>query len=411
MPVRRPPQRREGASNSECRLGNQHECLGSRVATLPNGSDKIGSEVFVPAGDRAMQVTMTTDSGPVIRVGGKAISQSSPAFVVAEAACNHMSRMDYAVQLVDAAAEAGADAIKFQSYTAEKLTSKTAEGYGNIGTQSQYEYYRQFDRFGRSEYDELFDHAREKGLVPFSTPFDPENAQMLNSVQVDLFKIASCDLLYTDLLREVACFNKPVVISSGGASLDEIRRALDTLGTAGASEIVLLACTMAYPTRTEDAHYRRILTLRREFPECLVGVSDHVEPDPHMITGAVCVALGAVMLEKHFALARDMGGGSAISMTPEDLRAYVANVRRAEESLGSDEVKVYTAEEETRRSARRSLVAQSDLVAGTLLSREMLGVKRPGTGIGPEHIDDIVGRRLVRDLASEVQLEWKDLEQ
>ena len=350
------------------------------------------------------------DSGPVLHVGGKTISASSPAFVVAEAACNHMCQMDYAMQLIDAAAKGGADAVKFQSYTAEKLTSKTAAGYGNIGEQSQYEYYRQFDRFGRSEYDELFDYAREKGVVPFSTPFDPENAQMLNSVQAEIFKIASCDLLYTDLLREVACFNKPVVISTGGAQLDEIRRALDILGTAGAGEIIVLACTMSYPTNNEDAHYRRILTLRQEFPVCLVGISDHVLPDPHMITGALCVALGAVMLEKHFALAKDMGGGSAISMTPDDLAAYVANIRQAEESLGSAEIKVYPAEEGTRASARRSLVAESDLAAGTVLSREMLGVKRPGTGISPEHIDDIVGRTLARDLPSEAQLEWSHLE-
>lgn len=344
------------------------------------------------------------------RVGDRTISESAPAFIVAEAACNHMSRMDHALRLVDAAAENGADAVKFQTYTAEKLTSRTAQGYGNIGEKSQYEYYKQFDRFGRSEYDELFDHAREKGIVPFSTPFDPENAQMLNSVQVELFKIASCDLLYTDLLREVACFGKPIVLSTGGARLDEVRQALDVLGAAGAREIVLLACTLSYPTPNADAHYRRITTLRREFPECLAGVSDHVEPEPHMLSGALCVALGATVLEKHFALARDMGGGSAISMTPADLATYVRNVRFAEEALGSPDLKVYPVEEQTRESARRSLVADSDLKAGTVLGREMLGVKRPGTGIGPQHIDEVVGRRLTQDLPAETQLRWSHLE-
>lgn len=353
---------------------------------------------------------MEKAKGLVIQVEGKTLSEGSPAFIVAEAACNHLCRMDLAFKLIDKAAEAGADAIKFQTYSAEKLASKKAAAYGNIQTKSQYEYYKQFDRFGRDEYEELFEYARERGIIAFSTPFDPENAQILNSVHAPLFKIASCDLLYADLLREVACFGKPIILSTGGSRLDEIRTALGVLSKAGAREIVLLACTMSYPTKPEDANYRRVLTLKREFPELLVGVSDHVEPEEHMISGAVCVALGARVLEKHFALDRSMGGGSAISMTPADLGRYVRNVRLAEGLLGSGEVKVYPAEEATRESARRSLVANEDLKAGTVLGKEMIGVKRPGTGISPDHIDEIVGRRLKQDLPAETPLDLSQLD-
>ena len=141
------------------------------------------------------------DYAPSIRVGERIISSEHPAFIVAEAACNHLCDMDNALKMIDEAAGAGADAIKFQTYTADKLTTKKAGAYGNISTASQYDYYRQFDRFGRAEYEELFDHARQNGIIAFSTPFDPGNAQMLNSLQMPLFKIASCDIPYTDLFK------------------------------------------------------------------------------------------------------------------------------------------------------------------------------------------------------------------
>jgi N-acetylneuraminate synthase len=346
---------------------------------------------------------------PKLDIEGRAVSADSPAFIVAEAACNHLCDIKLALKLIDAASAAGADAIKFQTYSAEKLTSRKAKAYGNIQTKSQYEYYKQFDRFGRSEYDELFDYAKEKKIIAFSTPFDPESAQILNSVHQPVFKIASCDILYTDLLREVACFNKPIILSTGGSRLDEIRKALDVLAQAGAREIALLACTMCYPTKPEDANYRRITALKREFPEVVVGVSDHVEPEEHMISGSICTALGASVFEKHFTLDRTMGGGSSLSMNPADLAKYVANIRLAERLLGSDELKVYPAEETTRENARRSLVANEDIKAGTILSKEMIGVKRPGTGISPDRIDEFVGRKLKNDLESEAQLEWAHL--
>ena len=345
-----------------------------------------------------------------IRIEDRVITREGPGFIIAEGACNHLCKMDLAFKMVDEAASAGADAIKFQTYTAEKLAAKNAEAYGNIDTKSQYEYYRRFDRFGRAEYDELFDYARGKNIIAFSTPFDPENAQMLNSVQAPLFKIASCDLLYADLLREVACFQKPIILSTGGSTMDEIETSLEILDKEGAQEIVLLACTLSYPTGVDDANYRQITSLGEAFPDNLVGISDHVEPDEHMITGAVCASLGAKVFEKHYTLDRGMGGGSSFSMTPADLAKYVANIRLAEKLLGNAEVKVYDAEASTRQNARRSLVSNYDLDPGTVLKREMIGVKRPGTGIPPNEIDRIVGSRLKKGVASEQQIQWEDLE-
>lgn len=344
----------------------------------------------------------------VIQVEGKTISNDSPAFIVAEAACNHLCDMKNAFKLVDEAAKAGADAIKFQTYVAEKLTTRNAGAYGNIQNKSQMDYYKKFDKFGRSEYEELFDYAREKGIIAFSTPFDPDSAQMLNSVHVPLFKIASCDLLYADLLREVACFDKPIILSTGGSTLEEIQKSLEILAKAGAKDVVPLACTLSYPTRAEDANYRKILGLKEHFPGYVVGVSDHVEPEEHMISGAICVSLGARVLEKHFALDRSMGGGASFAMNPDDLTKYVRNVRLAEKLLGSSALTVYDAEIKTRRDARRSLVANSDLQAGTRLGKEMIGVKRPGSGISPDQIDRVVGKVLKVDVLADKLLEWSD---
>lgn len=345
----------------------------------------------------------------VIQVEGRSISNDSPAFIVAEAACNHLCDMKNAFRLIDEAAKAGADAIKFQTYKAERLTTRAATAYGNIQTQSQLDYYRQFDKFDRHEYETLFEYAREKGLIGFSTPFDPDCAQMLISVQQPIFKIASCDLLYADLLREVACFNTPIIISTGASTRAEIETALEILDRAGAKDVILLACTMAYPARFEDAHYRKILGLREAFPGTLVGVSDHVEPEEHMISGAICVSLGARVLEKHFTLDRKMGGGSSVAMEPADLAKYVRNIRLAETLLGSPELKVHPTEETNRSKARRSLVANFDLKAGTVLSKEMIGVKRPGTGILPDQVDKFVGKTLKVDLGEDMPFDWSHI--
>ena len=351
-----------------------------------------------------------SSSNPKISIADKVFSKKTEGFIVAEGACNHLCIMDNAFRMIDAAANSKADAIKFQTYTADKLTTKSAISYGNQSTESQYDYYRRFDRFGRGEYDDLFEYSKEKGIIAFSTPFDPENAQMLNSVHMPLFKIASCDIQYIDLLKEVACFQKPIILSTGGSTIDEIRESVEVLDKHGAEEVSLLACTLSYPTEVDDANYRKISSLAREFPNNLIGISDHVEPEKHMISGAICASLGAKIFEKHFTLDRNMAGGSAFSMNPNDLKKYVRNIRLAERLLGESEQKVYTAEKETRNSARSSLVANYNIEVGSIISREMIGVKRPGTGISPKEIDNVVGQKIRKQVLKDQQLNWDHIE-
>ncbi len=347
------------------------------------------------------------DCNKHIVIADKAIGRDAPVFVIAEAACNHMCDMQIAEEMIDRAAEAGADAIKFQTYTADKLTTKQPVVYGNIQTQSQYEYYKQFEKFGEEQYRRLFRYAEEKGIIAFSTPFDPENARMLNDLEMPLFKIASCDLLYTELLATVAGFNKPVILSTGGAELDEVKEALVTLYEAGARDIILMACTLAYPTPTDEANYAKILSLRESFPNILIGMSDHVEPDEHMVCGAVYVAMGARVVEKHYTLDRTMsGGGHSFSMEPPDLRKWIQNIRFAERVIGRRQFKPYSVESAARQNARRSLVFNMPIKAGTALDHSMIGVKRPGTGIMPNQVESIVGKVLVCDVEPDTQVSW-----
>tara|TARA_Y100000310_G_scaffold345327_1_gene463821 strand:+ start:9030 stop:10100 length:1071 start_codon:yes stop_codon:yes gene_type:complete len=345
---------------------------------------------------------------PGITINDKVFSQKTKGLIVAEGACNHLCVMDNAYKMIDEVAKAKADAIKFQTYSADKLTSKSAKAYGNISTKSQYEYYRQFDRFGRAEYDDLFEYSKEKGIIAFSTPFDPENAQMLNSVHMPIFKIASCDIQYLDLLKEVACFQKPIILSTGGSTLEEINNSLEILDKYGAGEVALLACTLSYPTEIDDANYRKIINLIKEFPNNLIGISDHVEPEKNMISGAICASLGAKIFEKHFTLDNKMGGGSSYSMNPNELKGYVRNIRLSERLLGESEQKVYDAEKETRNSSRRSLVANCDIKVGSIISREIIGVKRPGTGIPPKEMDKVVGLKVIKKIFQDQQLAWEN---
>ncbi len=347
-----------------------------------------------------------------LKIAGRLICEEGPAFIVAEAACNHMCDLNTALRMVDAAAEAGADAIKFQTYKSERLVDRQVESYwhGPEGNTSQWAYYKRLDRFGREEYQALFLHAQHKGLIAFSTPFDCESASLLNELGMPVFKIASCDLPDVRLLRHVASFRKPVILSTGAAELPEIRAALEILQAHGAQGVALLACTMSYPTPVDQAHLRRIETLRHHFPDCVIGNSDHTEPDPHMMIPAIAVTLGARIVEKHFTLDRTWtGSGHFFSTNPSDLRAMVEGIRLCEKVLGSPEIRVQEVERLARERARRSLVAERAIRKGEVITQQMIGIKRPGTGLSAALIDQVVGKRAKVEIGYDQQIRMEHL--
>jgi len=257
--------------------------------------------------------------------------RDAPAFIVAEGANNHLCSVETAMRMIDAACDAGADAIKFQTFKAEHLVAEDAPVFWKMpGAKTQFEFYKTIDRFGRDEFAALFAHAREREIICFSTPFDCASATMLNDIGAPMFKIASCDVPDMRLIRHVAGFGKPLIISSGASELTELRKAVDAAYAEGNPQVALLACTLSYPTRISDANLRRIRTLQAHFPEVVLGLSDHTEPDECMALPAFAVALGAKIIEKHFTLDRSLPGvGHSFSMEPGDLRKMVAAVRLA----------------------------------------------------------------------------------
>jgi len=347
---------------------------------------------------REVSIRAKTSGGSIER----RIGYNSPVFIVAEAACNHMCNMDLAKKMIDLASEAGVDAIKFQTYKAERLVTNSAVVFWGGEKISQLEYYKRLDRFGRREYAELFEYAHGRGIIGFSTPFDEESANMLADLGVSVFKIASCDIPNLKYIKRVARYGKPTILSTGASSLREIDLAVDCVLEEGNSQVILLACTLSYPTRNEEANLMRVRTLRERYPDCIVGLSDHTAPDPNMIIPSLAVALGARVIEKHYTLDRAMtGSGHFFAVDPQDLKKMVQNIRLAEVTLGSGELGVSDAEKEAWVSARRSIVAEKAIKKGMVIEEHMLGVKRPAIGLSPDKLPIILGKRAKVDIAAD----------
>jgi sialic acid synthase SpsE len=348
-----------------------------------------------------------------IKIESKEISFDSPVFIVVEAGCNHMCNIALAKKMIDEAKTAGADAIKFQTYKAEKLAVQDSAAYWKYseGIRSQLEYYKNLDKFGRDEYKELFSYASRKGIIAFSTPFDADSASMLNELEVPIFKIASCDLLDVRLLRHVAKFGKPMILSTGASTLEEIEKAINTVFNAGNPDLILMVCTLSYPTDNENTHLRRISSFREKFPDIIIGLSDHTPPDENMIIPSVAVALGARLIEKHYTLDKTMSGsGHSFSMEPEDVRKMVENIRLTETVLGSAEIKIYDSEQAARKNARRSLVASRDIKKGQKIVDDLIGIKRPAAGFSADLIDQVLGKTAKCDIKKDTYITFEQLE-
>lgn len=334
-----------------------------------------------------------------IDIAGRIVGRDKPVFIVAEAACNHMCNMVLAKEMIDAAVEAGADSIKFQTYKAEKLVTSDAMAFWGDEKVSQVEYYRKLDRFGRKEYEELFAYASSKGIIAFSSPFDEESATMLFDVGMPLFKIASCDIPDLRQLRQIARFGRPIILSTGASSEEEIDRAIMTIFEQGNFKLMLLACTLSYPTEFSDANLLRIQTLQERYPGVIIGISDHTPPDPNMIIPSVAVSLGARIIEKHYTIDRSMkGSGHFFAMAPSDLKKMVENVRLTETLFGDGKLGVASSEIKAWNSARRSIVAEIKINKGETITSSMLGIKRPAVGLPASRIDDVVGKKALANI-------------
>jgi len=342
-----------------------------------------------------------------ILLGQRVIGSGSGVFVMAEIGINHDGSVSQAEKLIDAAAESGADAVKFQSFRVDKLLIPSRDRYAQQtdGAESAYQMLRRCE-LSWEDQERLKKHADDAGVLFLSTPFDEESADFLDSLGVPAFKIASSDITHVPLLRHVASKGKPVLLSTGMSYLSEVADAIWNLRSAGAKEILLLHCVSSYPALPQHMNLRALQTLQSYF-ELSVGLSDHSEGILHSL---VAVALGAVLIEKHFTLDKNAPGPDhKASIDPDDLKLLVKSLRDVEASLGDGRKRPSDAEEEARLFGRRSIVAAVDIRAHETLANWMLAFKRPGSGLEPRYCEKVVGMTARRNIGKDTILQWEDL--
>lgn len=338
---------------------------------------------------------------PEIRIGSLVIGDEHPPFVIAEAGVHHDNSIELAKALIRAARVAGAHAIKFQTYSADRIAARWAPTYWDSAPGlTQYDIFAERSRLSADDYAELIAYANELGIIFLSTPFDPDAASLLDELGMPAFKIASADLTNTPLLRSVTAFGKPIILSTGASTFAEITAAVQLVRSAGVP-LCLMHCTLSYPTRLDDANLRRIEALREKYPDAIIGYSDHTRPSDSELACPLSVALGARIIEKHFTLNPYLPGDDHYhAVDPPGLARLVKGCREAA-LMTAASVEMVEAEQAARTYARRSIVAARPLPAGTIITPQDIDFKRPGTGLSPTEADRVVGKRLLRDLAAD----------
>lgn len=347
-----------------------------------------------------------------IKLGDVEVGQGKPPYIIAEVGSNHNGDMNLCRRLIDAAAEAGANAVKFQSWTDTSLIAE--EEYArNIEYSDKKRHFGSLRemvtayQFTADQHVEAHSHCQARGIAFCSTPFSIEEVDLLEKLAVPFFKIASMDIVNPPLLKYVARKQRPMVISTGMATLAEIEQAVETVRAEGNEQIVLLHCVSIYPPEYDTIHLRNMETLQKAF-DVPVGFSDHTLGTAIPLAA---ISIGACVIEKHFTLDQGLAGWDhAISANPEQLQMIVAEGRNIFTALGENRRTVSPAEMEKRRKFRRSLVARRKLDKGHILAESDLNAKRPGTGIAPTEIAYVVGRRLACDIGADQVLYWKHFE-
>jgi N-acetylneuraminate synthase/N,N'-diacetyllegionaminate synthase len=314
-------------------------------------------------------------------------------FIIAEAGVNHNGNISLAKKLIDVAKDVGVDAVKFQTFNAEEVVTKDPEKTECLeettGKGSQYKMLKRLE-LTEGGFKELAVYAKKVGILFLSSPFDKESADLLDKLDVPAFKVASGEISNSPLLKHIAKKGKPIILSTGMATLGEVEEALNVIKREGVEDVILLHCVSNYPAKIEEVNLRAMETLKQAF-QTPVGLSDHTLG----ITASIAaVALGACVIEKHFTLDRSLPGPDhKVSLEPSELREMVRAIKEVEKALGDGIKKPTKEEEEIKKVARRSVVAKGDIPKGTTITEDMLDVKRPGTGIEPKYMGMIIGRK------------------
>jgi len=328
-------------------------------------------------------------------------------FLIAEAGVNHEGKMEYAKRMVLEAAEAGADAIKFQTYKAETLASRTSPAYWDLSKEpiaSQFMLFKKHDSFWKNEFEVLKFECDKAGIEFMSTAFDIESALFLNEL-MGVIKISSSDITNKPFIAFLSRYHKPIILSVGASDLVEISNAIKWIGNQ--ATLSLMHCVLNYPTLDENAHLAAISALKKRFPDNIIGYSDHTMPSDDMHILITASLLGARIIEKHFTFDKTLKGNDHYhAMDKNDLSKYINKMNELERILGKEEINYQQSEEIARENARRSLVAARNIETGHCMTELDITWKRPGSGIPPNEIDLVIGKRVKRDISEDTTLQW-----
>lgn len=343
------------------------------------------------------------------KIGRRWVGDDHPAYLIAEFGVNHNNSLERALEGVQKAAQAGADAIKFQTYTADELVCKGTPKFwhweGDQDKKDQYEAYKAIGNFPKQYYSKVISECEKYGIEFLSTPFSFEAANFLNDLGMKAFKVASSDITSIPYLRHIAKFGKPILLSTGAATVGEIQDAVDAIRGEGNNQIVIMQCTLCYPTNDEDANLNVIQTLKNIFPNNVVGLSDHTLGTLGSIVASV---LGAKVIEKHFTVDKTLPDSADhwLSVDPTELSHIKYGIQHVEMLKGQSEKYVLPCEFETRLHDKRSIVSKVAIPKGTVITEDMITYKRPGTGIPPKFNNVVVGRTAQQDIPEDVPLKW-----
>jgi N-acetylneuraminate synthase/N,N'-diacetyllegionaminate synthase len=314
-----------------------------------------------------------------------------------------------AKKLIDAAKDAGADAVKFQTFKAENIVVKNAEKAEyqkeTTGEGSQYDMIKKLE-LTEEDFEELANYAKKKDILFLSSPFDKESVDLLYGLDVPVFKVGSGEITNFPLLKHIAKKEKPIILSTGISTLGEVEEALNVIRSEGVEDVILLHCVSNYPARIEDVNLRAMGTLKQAF-KIPVGFSDHTLG---ITVPIAAVALGACVIEKHFTLDRSLPGPDhKASLEPDELREMVKSIRDVGKALGDGIKRPTINEEEIKKVARRSIVAKADIPEGTIITENMLDIKRPGTGIPPSKLNKVLRKKTIKNIKKDEILKWNDI--
>jgi N,N'-diacetyllegionaminate synthase len=343
----------------------------------------------------------------MIRLDYKFIGHDRPCFIIAEAGVNHNGDVSLARRLIDAASDAGADAVKFQTFKTKNLVTIGAEKAeyqkrSDSTSGTQYDLLKKLE-FTETDFRKLSIYAKKKGMIFLSTAFDEDSVELLSRLNVPAYKIPSGEITNFPLLKKIALYKKPVILSTGMSTIDEIKEAVLILIEYGCSEIILLHCTTSYPAPTESVNLRVLKTLRSLF--CLpTGYSDHTSG---ITIPIAAVAMGACVVEKHLTLDRSLSGPDhKASIEPDEFKRMVSAIREIESALGDGEKKMQLCEASIRDVVRKSIVSAKKISSGSIITEDMLAIKRPGTGIEPKYLKNILGKSAVCGIKKDTVITW-----